>query len=85
MNMKKREIELDIAMSAGALIASGAIDIEDSRDFLHNAVPEMADMYLSVYSPNIGEDYMESIDTFADIQLKSRYGTDITNWNEDEE
>ena len=79
MDGKKREIELDIAMNAGHMIASGVIDIENSREFIHTDLPEMADLYLSIYSPNIGDDYLESIDTFAEIQLKSRYGN---GWEE---
>ena len=74
MDMKRREVELDIAVNAGALVAEGYIMIEDSRDFINRVIPEMAELYLDIYSPNIGDDYLDSVDNFSHIQLRARYG-----------
>ena len=71
MNVLKREIELDIAMNAGALISRGVIEIEDSRAFIHSDIPDMAEMFLGLYGKD--EDYIEQVDRFAEIQLLSRY------------
>ena len=73
MNKKLKEVELDIAMNAGALINMGIIEIEDSRTFISEVVPELAALFMEMNIGEYEEDYLEMVDHFSINELEKRY------------
>ena len=71
-NAKRREVELDIAMNAGVLIAQERIDVRDSRELIHTVIPKIVDKFLQVFEEK-NHNYLESIDDFCLDELKERY------------
>lgn len=69
-----QETEKDICLIAGYLIAQGRIEIDDSRDFINERVPEMAKKFESLkgtaWDP---EDYLTGIDEWAEEHLVNEF------------
>lgn len=76
---KREEIALDIAMHAGGLAATGMIEIEDSREFVHTVIPDLVDMFIErCPTTKLEEDglYLLEIDKFSDEALGKLYDPD---------
>lgn len=72
------EIERDIALFAGYLLAQGRIDLGDSRAFINDDIPEIAVKFIEKYpkfaQADQHEDYLVKIDSFCEKYLIQNYG-----------
>jgi hypothetical protein len=69
------EIGLDLALNAGYMLAQKEIEIEDSRMFLLEVIPELTAEFQKRYSDDqLSEDYITLIDAFSQTQLVEKYG-----------
>lgn len=73
------EIQMDIALNAGFMIAKGNIDIGDSREFICCVIPSLAEEFYKIHdmatNPQL-ENYMALVDQFSEEKLKELYGTE---------
>lgn len=69
------EIKLDLALNAGYMLAKKEIEIEDSRKFLLEDIPELAAEFLSRFSQaDLAEDYINLVDEFSRKNFINMYG-----------
>jgi hypothetical protein len=76
-NNNIRDVELGIAMNAGALIQAGKIDIADSQRFLDYDIPLLAKEFFELHNlveKSPLEDYYELIDDYSERLLIQRFG-----------
>lgn len=68
------EVIADIAFTAGFLLAKGKIQVDNSRELMSDII-DWAKKYQAVFSmDHHGEDYMESIEEYAEFCLMDEHG-----------
>lgn len=75
-----KEIELDIALTAGYLLGMNKIEVLDSRELINDQIPELAKEFYELHKLHenpVLEDYIGKIDEFAEAKLLDLYGSEL--------